>query len=211
MLKKFASGVLAALRGSTYRSVRLASSLAAALLAAFLNILRSERLLSQTCRPVTFRRAHRVFPQPANRYRTIVRGASFTALVLLAGCAYFSSPDIKRGDQHLAAGNWEEASLAYKQALKEDPFNPTLQGKYSMARERAAALYEERGRVYLKEHQPDLAAEQFKRALTIEPSSQEHQSGLLEALRLNDARGQNREADRLVQLGRTDEAMEAYA
>jgi general secretion pathway protein D len=147
----------------------------------------------------------------SKRYRTIVRVVPFTALLLLAGCAYFNSPDIKRGDQHLAAGNWEEASLAYKQALKEDPFNPTLQGKYTMARERAAASYEERGRAYLKEHQPDLAAEQFKRALTIEPTSQEHQSGLLEALRLNDARGQNREADRLAQLGRTDEAMEAYA
>lgn len=132
-------------------------------------------------------------------------------MTLLAGCAYFNSPDVKRGDQQLAAGNWEEASLAYKQALKDDPFNPTLQNKYIMARERAAASYEERGRAYLKEHQPDLASEQFKRALTIEPSSQEHQSGLLEALRLKDARGQNREADRLVQLGRTDEAMEAYA
>ncbi len=32
MLKKFSSGVLASLRGSTYRSVRLAPSLAAALL-----------------------------------------------------------------------------------------------------------------------------------------------------------------------------------
>jgi hypothetical protein len=32
MLKKSASGVLASLRGSTYRSVRLASSLAASLL-----------------------------------------------------------------------------------------------------------------------------------------------------------------------------------
>ncbi|MEQ1793982.1 MAG: secretin N-terminal domain-containing protein [Nitrospira sp.] len=132
-------------------------------------------------------------------------------MVVLSGCAYFSSPDIKRGDQQLAAGKWEEASLAYKQALKDDPFNPTLQSKYIMARERAAAFYEERGRAYLKEHQPDLASEQFKRALTIEPSSQEHQSGLLEALRLKDARGQNREADRLAQLGRTDEAMEAYA
>jgi hypothetical protein len=40
MLKKSASFVLAALRGSTYRSVRLASSLAAALRAAFLSILR---------------------------------------------------------------------------------------------------------------------------------------------------------------------------
>ncbi len=147
----------------------------------------------------------------SNRYRTIVRGAPFTAVALLAGCAYFNSSDIKRGDQYLAAGNWEEASLAYKQALKDDPFEPTLQGKYIMARERAAALYEERGRAYLKEHRPDLALEQFKRALTIEPSSLDHQSGLLEALRLTDARGQNREADRLAQLGRADEALEAYA
>ena len=133
------------------------------------------------------------------------------AVLLLVGCAYFISPDVKRGDQQLAAGNWEEASLAYKQALKDDPFNSTLLSKYTMARERAAAAYEERGRGYLKDHQPDLAMEQFKRALTMEPSSAEHQSGLLEALRLKDARGQNREADRLAQLGRTDEAMEAYA
>jgi general secretion pathway protein D len=136
---------------------------------------------------------------------------AIVAMAFLAGCAYFNSPDIKRGDQHLAAGNWEEASLAYKNALKDDPFNPTLQSKYTLARERAAASYEERGRGYLKERQPDLAAEQFKRALTIEPSSLDHQSGLLEALRLTDARGQNREAARLAQLGRIDEAMEAYA
>jgi len=147
----------------------------------------------------------------SNRYGAIVRGVSFAALALIAGCAYFNSPDIKRGDQHLTAGNWEEASLAYKQALKEDPFNPTLQSKFTMVRERAAASYEERGRAYLKEQQPDLAAEQFKRALTIEPSNLDHQSGLLEALRLKDARDQNREADRLAQLGRSDEAMEAYA
>jgi general secretion pathway protein D len=133
------------------------------------------------------------------------------AMAFFAGCAYFNSPDVKRGDQQLSVGNWEEASLAYRQALKDDPFNPTLQSKYIMARERAAASYEERGRAYLKERQPDLAMEQFKRALTIEPSSAEHQSGLLEALRLKDARGQNREADRLAQLGRIDEAMDVYA
>ena len=147
----------------------------------------------------------------AVRHKAVGSWYAIGAMAFLAGCAYFNSPEIKRGDQHLAAGNWEEASLAYKQALKDDPFNSTLLGKYTMARERAAASYEERGRAYLKEHQPDLAMEQFKRALTIEPSNLEHQSGLLEALRLKDARGQNREADRLAQLGRTDEAMEAYA
>ncbi len=40
------------------------------------------------------------------------------ALAFLAGCAYFDSPDIKRGDQHLTAGNWEEASLAYENELR---------------------------------------------------------------------------------------------
>ena len=40
MLKKSASGVLASLRGSTYRSVRLASSLATALLDSLLSILK---------------------------------------------------------------------------------------------------------------------------------------------------------------------------
>ena len=39
MLKTSASGVLAAVRGSTYRSVSLASLLAAALMTAFLSIL----------------------------------------------------------------------------------------------------------------------------------------------------------------------------
>ncbi len=133
------------------------------------------------------------------------------ALTLLAGCANFSSNDVKRGDQHLAAGKWEEASLAYRQALKEAPFDTALQEKYALARERAAAQYDERARALLKEHKIDLAVEQFKRALTIAPSNQEYQSGLTEALRLKEAREQFREAERLAQLGRVDEAMEGFA
>ena len=54
MLKKPSSGVLAALRVSTYRSVRLTSSLAAALPDGFLSILRSVLLLSQRSRPFSF-------------------------------------------------------------------------------------------------------------------------------------------------------------
>lgn len=135
---------------------------------------------------------------------------SFSVL-LLSGCAHFESSDVKRGDQHLAAGKWEEASLAYRQALKDAPFDVPLQEKYALARERAAAQYEERGRAFLKERKIELALEQFKRALAIEPSNPEHQSGLTEALRLKEARDQYREADRLAQLGRVDEAMEGFA
>ncbi len=132
-------------------------------------------------------------------------------MLTLAGCALFASPESRKGDQHLAAGNWEEAILAYRQALKDDPFDPALQSKYTMARERAAAMYEERGRVHLKDRQLDLAIEQFKRALTIEPTNTDHQTGLAESLRLKEARDQFREAERLAQLGRTEEAMEGYA
>ena len=66
MLKKSASGVLASLRGSTYRSVRLASSLAAALLDGlfehpdvFVAVAPSVIFHGVLC-------ANRVFPQPAN-------------------------------------------------------------------------------------------------------------------------------------------------
>ena len=142
---------------------------------------------------------------------TLAARLSVVTLALVSGCAYFDSSDVKRGDQHLAAGKWEEATMAYRQALKESPFDTSLQEKYNLARERAAAQYQERGRTALKEHQIDLAAEQFKRALSVEPSNPEHQAALAEALRLKEAREQFREADRLAQLGRVDEAMEGFA
>ncbi len=143
------------------------------------------------------------------------RGMVFAMSVLfswavLNGCAYFSSPDVKRGDEQLAQGKWEEASLAYRQALKDDPFDPTLQSKYAMARERAAAEYEARGRTFLKEKQIDLAVEQLKRAVTMEPTNTTHREALAEALRIKEAREHYREADRLAQLGRADEAMEGF-
>ncbi|HWF58742.1 MAG TPA: secretin N-terminal domain-containing protein [Nitrospira sp.] len=111
----------------------------------------------------------------------------------------------------MAGERWEEAALAYKQALKEDPFNLSLQSKYVLARERAAAMYADRGRVFLKEKQLDLALEEFKRALTIEPSNGEHQAGFQEAIRLKESRSLHREAERLAQLGRIDEAMSGFA
>jgi general secretion pathway protein D len=131
-------------------------------------------------------------------------------LCVLSGCALFASPDAKRGDQHLAAGNWEEASLAYKQALKDDPFDSSLQSKYTLARERAGAMYEERGRALLKDRQLDQAVEQFKQALAMDPARVEYQASLAEAVRLKESRAQYREADRLAQLGRTDEAIEGF-
>jgi hypothetical protein len=73
MLKKSASGVLASRRGSTYRSVRLASSLTAALLDGFFE--HPETIL--TSKPFGRFQRHfvhnRVFPQPV-RIWSIVNG-----------------------------------------------------------------------------------------------------------------------------------------
>ncbi|OQW37812.1 MAG: hypothetical protein A4E19_12380 [Nitrospira sp. SG-bin1] len=131
-------------------------------------------------------------------------------ILAMSGCALVASPDVKRGDQHLAAERWEEAILAYKQALKEDPFNTSLQGKYMLARERTATMYAERGRTFLKDKQFDLALEEYKRALAIEPSSGEYHAGFQEATRLKEARSQYHEGERFAQLGRVEEAMTGF-
>ncbi len=142
--------------------------------------------------------------------RLLLSAVGMLCCIVTTACGTLTSPDIKRGDQHLAAGNWEEATVAYRQALKDDPFEPSLQNKYAIARERAAAMHEERGRQLLKDRQLEQAADEFKRALTIEPTSKDHESGLTEAFRLKEARDRYREAERLVQLGRVGEAMEVY-
>lgn len=142
--------------------------------------------------------------------RVVLTIAALAWCLALTACGTLNSADVKRGDQHLAAGNWEEASVAYRQALKDDPFEPSLQNKYRVARERAASAHDERGRQLIKDHQFDQAAEEFKRALTIEPTSKEYEAGLTEALRLKEARERYREAERLAQLGRVNEAMAGY-
>lgn len=143
-------------------------------------------------------------------YKRTVEIIQVLGILGMSGCALLVSPDVKRGDQHLAAERWEEAILAYKQALKEDPFDSSLQGKYTLARERAAATYVDRGRTFLKEKQFDLALEEFKRALAINPSSADHQAGFMVATREKESRLQYREAERLAQLGRIEEAMSGF-
>ena len=131
-------------------------------------------------------------------------------LLTLFGCASLATVDPRRGDQFMASGSWEEAMTAYQLALKEDPFNPSLQHKFELARERTASKYEEQGRTYLKERQIELAVEAFKRALTLEPMNRAHQEGLTEGLRLKEAGNRVREAEKLAQLGRREDAFQAY-
>src|SRR5207245_6137194 len=85
-------------------------------------------------------------------------------------------------------GNWEGAMAAYQEALKDDPFSPTIQAKLNAAKGRVAAAYQERGRAALKERNVPRAIEAFKRALSLEPSNPDNQAALAQAIRYKEAK-----------------------
>src|SRR5437879_8221758 len=107
-------------------------------------------------------------------------------------------------------GNWEGAMAAYQEALKDDPFSPTIQAKLNAAKGRVAAAYQERGRAALKERNVLQAIEAFKRALSLEPSNQEHQSALAQALRFKEAQDRLAVGQKMLKGGRLDDAAEAF-
>ncbi|TLY37181.1 MAG: tetratricopeptide repeat protein [Nitrospirae bacterium] len=142
------------------------------------------------------------------------RHSSFIALVgviLLAGCATVASVDSARGDRFMGEGKWEEAMVAYQQALKDDPFNQSLLGKMAAARMRLASVYNEQGRVALKERHLPVAIEAFKRALNLDPSNTTNQVALAEALRFKDAQDRTAVGQKLLKAGRFDDAAEAFS
>src|SRR3989475_12080560 len=142
------------------------------------------------------------------RYRS---GLCFViAAALLAGCASFYAPDTTLADRYMQEGNWEGAMTAYQDALKDDPFNPVIQAKLNAAKGRVAAAYQERGRAALKERNLLQAIEAFKRALSLEPSNQEHQSALAQALRYKEAQDRLAIGQKMLKGGRLDDAAEAF-
>lgn len=131
-------------------------------------------------------------------------------LIAVSGCSIFSPSEVRRGDRFVEAGNWEEAVLAYQRALRDDAFDRTIQSKLALARSQAANKYEEQARVLLKEKKMDQAVEAMKHALTFEPARLERHQALAEVLKLKEAQDQLHTADQLRNLGRIEEAMEAY-
>ena len=132
------------------------------------------------------------------------------AWLFLTACSILGSVHDRRGDQYVRDGEWEEAVLAYQEALQEDPFNDSIQNKLEMARGQAAQMHHRRGRDYLQQGKPDLAIAELKRALKLEPSGSDHHAALNEALQYKKARDLTEEAETLRLLGRKDEAMALF-
>jgi general secretion pathway protein D len=133
------------------------------------------------------------------------------ALVLawsLAGCAAIGT-DLTPADLLMEQGKWEEAVAAYQERLKDDPFNSSLQAKLGLAKARASAVYAERGRNLLKERKLGAALELFKQALLLEPTRPEYHAMVADALRLKSAEDNLAAGQKLLKVGRFEEAAEA--
>ncbi len=127
--------------------------------------------------------------------------------LLWVGC---TMKEVKTGDEMAEQGRWDEAVAAYRVASKKDPFDADIQKRLDQAKARAAAQHYEAGRTYLKENRLAESLYEFKTALSLDPSREEHHAGFADVLRLKRAREELQNAERLRSLGRLDEAMDAY-
>ena len=127
--------------------------------------------------------------------------------LLFSSC---SSPLVRKGDRAASEGQWDQAVASYREALKKDPFNASIQASLDEARTHAGSWHYNGGRQALDEHRLGDALREFKQALALDPSKQEHHEGMAEALRFKEARDQLDAAGKLIGLGRPEEALVAY-
>ncbi len=127
----------------------------------------------------------------------------------LAGCSTVSS-DIKLAEELVQQGQWDAAVGAYRQAFKKDPFNADIGKALGAAKTQAARIHYQQGRKFLKQQQLPSALQEFEIALGLDPAQPEHHSALGAVVRLKDARQRLKDAKMLQNLGRLDDAMNAY-
>lgn len=106
--------------------------------------------------------------------------------------------------------NWDGAVTAYRDALREDPFNKDIIEIYAEVKAKAAQLHYEKGREFLKAKRLPEAMQEFEIALGLDPAKPEHHAALGDVVRLKDARHALEDGHKLLSLGRLDGAMNAY-
>lgn len=121
-----------------------------------------------------------------------------------------ATPHLQLGEEMIRQGNWDGAVAAYREALREDPFNEDIIKIYSEVKANAAQAHYEKGREFLKIKRLPEAMQELEIALGLDPAKPEHHAALGDVVRLKDARQALQDAHKLRSLGRLDEAMNAY-
>jgi len=121
-----------------------------------------------------------------------------------------AGPDLKRAQEMVQQQQWDAAVAAYRQALNKDPFNDEIKEALNNAKIQAAHVHYQQGRKFLKNMQLPEAMQEFEMALGLDPSRPEHHSALGDVVRFKDARQFLKDGQQLQNLGRLDDAMNAY-
>ncbi|MEC4673487.1 MAG: tetratricopeptide repeat protein [Nitrospirota bacterium] len=118
--------------------------------------------------------------------------------------------EVQLAEQMVEQENWYGAVGAYRDALRQDPFNDKLNAEYRNVKAKASELHYQRGRKYLKEgHLPE-SMQEFQFAVGLDPEKVEHHSALADVIRLKEAREKLKDGQKLRNLGRLDEALNAF-
>ncbi len=133
--------------------------------------------------------------------------STLTVVFSLGAC---TMPEVRTAEKLAAEGNWDGAVAAYRAAMKKDPMDRALQDRLNQAKARAAEQHYAQGRKHLKANQIMESLNEFKLALGLDPSRSEHHVAFGEALRLKDARDQVQAGEKLMNLGRYEDALGAY-
>ncbi len=133
--------------------------------------------------------------------------ALLTACLLVVGCA---TSHLRQGNDLAEEGKWDAAVAAYREALKERPFDDDIQAKLTHAKEKAAANHYDLGKTTLQHGHIEQAVHEFEWAVGYDPSRREHHAALADALRLQEARKQLAAAQELSYMGRLDDSLVAY-
>ena len=115
-----------------------------------------------------------------------------TTIILLTSLALFSCTSYrsyKRGMQLEQEQNWDEAVVAYTNALEVDPDNPHYKIALNRAKLEASRHHFDKGKTYFAAGQYDLAALEFELTVKLDPTNQFAAVELGKALaRLQEAR-----------------------
>ena len=136
-------------------------------------------------------------------------GGCLLLCAVMASCSS-ATPHLQLGEEMIQQGNWDGAVAAYREALREDPFNEDIIKIYADVKVNAAQAHYEAGREFLKIKRLPEAMQEFEIALGLDPAKSEHHAALGDVVRLKDARQALQDAHKLRSLGRLDEAMNAY-
>jgi len=129
------------------------------------------------------------------------------SFLVTVGCVGSS---VRQGDRFAQEGKWDEAVEAYRQAIKDNPYDTDLQARLDGAKAQSADLHYLQGKQFLAQNNVAEALREFKTALGLDPSRRLHHTALGDAMRLKFARDQVQAGRKLQAAGRLEDALTAF-